>query len=100
NNLENVTFTFYETEQDQTNGTNPIDQTVPYQVTSSPHQLFVTIESIDCTYFTDINLIINPAVVLQPLDPVNYCDTDNDGFTAIELATFNTYVSTGIANPN
>ncbi len=98
NNLENVTVTFYETEQDQTNGTNPIDQTVPYQVTASPHPLFVTIESIDCTYFTDINLVINPAVVLQALNPVNYCDTDDDGFTAIELATFDTYVSSGIAN--
>lgn len=98
NNLENVTVTFYETEQDQTNGTNPIDQTVPYQVTASPHTLFVTIESIDCTYFTDINLVINPAVVLQALNPVNYCDTDDDGFTAIELATFDTYVSSGISN--
>src|SRR5690554_5456683 len=98
NNLENVTVTFYETEQDQTNGTNPIDQTVPYQVTTSPHPLFVTIESPDCIYFTDINLVINPAVVLQALNPVNYCDTDDDGFTAIELATFDTYVSSGVVN--
>lgn len=42
--------------------------------------------------------MINPAVVLQALNPVNYCDTDDDGFTAIELATFDTYVSSGIAN--
>ncbi|MCX7549963.1 T9SS type B sorting domain-containing protein [Xanthomarina sp. F2636L] len=99
NNLENVTVTFYETEEDQTNEINPIDQSIPYEVTASPHQLFVTIESLDCTYFTDINLIINPAVLIQPLDSVDYCDTDDDGFTAIELASFDTYISTGIPNP-
>ena len=100
NNLANTTVIFYETETDQTNGTNPIDITQLYEVTSSPHQLYITIENTDCTYFTDINLIINPAVIIQPLSPVNYCDTDDDGFTAIELATFDTYVSTGISNPS
>jgi len=99
NNLVNVTVTFYETEIDQTNETNPIDQSIPYEVTVSPHQLFITIESTDCTYFTDINLYINPAIILPTLDPVNYCDTDDDGFTAIELATFNAYVGTGVTNP-
>lgn len=100
NGLENVTITFYETEIDQTNQSNPIDQSILYEVIASPHQLFVTLGSVDCIYFTDINLIINPAVALQPFDPVNYCDTDDDGFTNIELATFDAYVSTGIANPN
>ncbi|WP_245881530.1 T9SS type B sorting domain-containing protein [Xanthomarina spongicola] len=100
NNLANTTVIFYETETDQTNGTNPIDITQLYEVTSSPHQLYITIENTDCTYFTDINLIINPAVIIQPLSPINYCDTDDDGFTAIELATFDTYVSTGISNPS
>src|SRR5690554_148985 len=100
NNLEGVTVTFYETEEDQTNETNPIDQSIPFEVISSPHQLFITIESSDCTYYADINLIINSAVVLTPFDAVNYCDTDDDGTTSIELATFDTYVASGIPNAN
>src|SRR5690606_21303924 len=51
-----------------------------------------------CAYFTDINLVFNPAVDLQAFNPGNYCGTDYAGFTAIELATFDTYVSSGIAN--
>ncbi|MFL0354706.1 choice-of-anchor L domain-containing protein [Xanthomarina sp. GH4-25] len=99
NNLENTIITFYETEDDQTNEVNPIDVTQLYEVTSSPHPLFITIESTDCTYFSEINLVIDPATIIQPLEPVDYCDTDDDGFTTIELATFDSYVSTGIANP-
>ncbi|GGG57320.1 hypothetical protein GCM10010976_30190 [Bizionia arctica] len=98
NGLENVTVTFYETENEQTNGNNPIDQTIPYEVIATPHQLFITIEDTDCDYTTGVYLIIDPATVILPLDTVDYCDTDDDGFTAIELATFDSYVSTGIAN--
>ncbi|MCX7547112.1 choice-of-anchor L domain-containing protein [Xanthomarina sp. F1114] len=99
NGLENVTVTFYETETDQINQSNPIDQSVSYQVVASPHQLFVTLENEDCTYSSDFNLIINPPVILPVLEAVNYCDTDDDGFTSMELAAFDDYVGTGITNP-
>jgi len=98
NNILDATIAFYETEEDQNNEANPIDINQLYEVTVSPHQLFVTIKNDDCTHFANINLIIDPPVIIQPLNPVNYCDTDNDGITPIELAVFNTYVSTGIAN--
>lgn len=98
NNLDEVTVTFYETEEDQINAINAIDQSVPYIVSDSPHTLYLTIESDGCVYTTSVLLIINPATIIQPLDPVDYCDTDSDGFTSIELASFDAYVSTGIAN--
>ena len=98
NNIDDVTVTFYETEDDQTNAINAIDQSVPYIVTNSPHTLYLTIESDGCIYNTSVQLIINPATIIQPLDPVDYCDTDSDGFTSIELASFDAYVSTGIPN--
>lgn len=98
NGLNNVTVSFYETEDDRDNAANEIDQSVAYEVTSSPHQLFITIQNIDCTYDSEISLIINEATVVQTLNPLTYCDTDDDTFTSIDLTTFDNYVSTGIPN--
>ncbi len=98
NNLEDVTVTFYETEQNQTDDLNEIDKSVPYTVTESPHTLYVTIESFGCIYFSSILLYINPPTIIQPLNPVDYCDTDDDGYTSISLADFDAYVSEGITN--
>ncbi|WP_452231824.1 choice-of-anchor L domain-containing protein [Lacinutrix sp. MEBiC02595] len=98
NNIEDATVTFYETENDQTNDQNEIDKSVLYTITESPHTLYVTIETPECIYFSNINLIIDPATIIQPLDTVDYCDTDDDGYTAISLEDFNDYVSDGIAN--
>ncbi|WP_452226013.1 choice-of-anchor L domain-containing protein [Lacinutrix cladophorae] len=98
NNIEDVIITFFETEEDQTNNVSEIDKTLPYTVTSSPHTLYVTIETPGCIYFTSINLYINPPTIIQPLSPVDYCDTDDDGYTSIALEDFNSYVSEGITN--
>ena len=98
NGLNNVTVSFYETEDDRDNDLNEIDQTIPYEVTSSPHQLFITIQNPECTYYSEISLIINDATVIQPLNTVTYCDTDDDEFTSIDLNVFDGYVSTGIPN--
>lgn len=99
NGVEDTTIAFYETEEDQTNQTNEIDQSVPFTVSTSPTELFFTLSTTDCTYSSSINLIINPPVVLLPLDPVTYCDTDDDGFVGIELETFSAQVSNGIEAP-
>lgn len=99
NGIENVTVTFYESEEDQTNETNPLDHTLPYTVTSSPQTINITLETPECIFTTEIDFVIHPAVIIQPLEPQSYCDTNDDGFTSIELATFNDYVSQGIATP-
>ena len=100
NGLDDATIAFYETEDDRDNTINEIDQTIPYEVTNSPHQLFITIQNSDCTYDSEINLIIDSATVIQPLNPVTYCDNNDDTFTSIDLGTFDNYVSTGISNPS
>ncbi|WP_250432803.1 T9SS type B sorting domain-containing protein [Hanstruepera flava] len=100
NGLNDVTVYFYETEDDRDNNANAIDQTVPYEVTNSPHQLFISIQNPDCTFNSEISLIINEATIIQTLNPVTYCDTDDDTFTSIELSVFDSYVSTGIPNAN
>ncbi|WP_255572926.1 choice-of-anchor L domain-containing protein [Hanstruepera marina] len=100
NGLNDVTVYFYETEDDRDNNTNVIDQTIPYEVTNSPHQLFISIQNPDCIYDSEISLIINEATIIQPLSPITYCDTDDDTFTSIELSVFDSSVSTGIPNAN
>jgi gliding motility-associated-like protein len=98
NNLSSVTVSFYETQNDADNDTNPIDQSVPYQVTSSPHTLYVKVETPDCERIETIELIILPPVILDPIPPIDFCDTDDDGFTSIELSLFDTAVSNGLTN--
>jgi gliding motility-associated-like protein len=95
NDLEDVTVTFYETQLDLDNQTNPIDQSVPYVVTSSPHTIFLEISSPDCTHETQINLITNPPLLLGPIPPQTYCDTNQNGFINIYLPSFNTVTTEG-----
>jgi len=98
NNLNDTTIAFYETEEDMENNTNPIDQSVPYEVVSSPHTIYLEVEGLDCSYQASIDLIINPPVVFEPIPQIEYCDTDNDTFTSIELADLDSYVLNGQDN--
>jgi gliding motility-associated-like protein len=98
NDLTNVTVTFYETLDDLNNNVNAIDQSILYTVNASPQTLFIKIETSDCVYTSEISLTIDPPVVIQPIDPIDYCDTDDDGYTTIELADFDILLTNG--NPN
>lgn len=98
NDLENVTVTFYETEDDLNNQTNPLDQNVPYEVVSSPQTIFVHIEDPSCERDVQIDLVISPPVLLVPIEPIDYCDTDSDGFTSIDLESLDALVSNGLTN--
>ncbi|MGB6268082.1 MAG: choice-of-anchor L domain-containing protein, partial [Olleya sp.] len=96
NGVEDVTIDFYETEADQLAGTNPINQNLPYEVDDSPRTIYFVLTSPTCTYNTSIQLIINDGVEIQPLITQQYCDTDSNVFTSINLTSFNDYVSEGI----
>ncbi len=94
NNLAGVTITFYETQDDLDNDVNAIDQSLPYEVTSSPHTIYMKAETSDCVYESTINLIINPPVVLTPIATIDYCDTDDDGFVSIDVTSLDAYITT------
>jgi gliding motility-associated-like protein len=99
NGLPDVTVTYYETEDDLNNSTNPIDDSVPYLVQNSSQELFIYIENGDCDNDAEIELIVNNSITILNDSPVTYCDTDDDTFTSVELAAFNDVVSVGIDNP-
>ncbi|AUC80629.1 T9SS type B sorting domain-containing protein [Lacinutrix sp. Bg11-31] len=99
NDLQDIIITYYETEVDLNNNTNPIDDTILYTVQNSFQQLYLLIEDPDCTNTTEIQLNVNDSVTILNDAPVTYCDTNDDSLTSIELATFNSIVNIGIDSP-
>jgi len=96
NNLADVTVAFYETQLDLDNSINPIDQNVPYVVTSSPQLIYIRISTATCAYEAEINLFINPPIIIQPIAPIDYCDIDDDGFMTLDLSTFDAIILNGL----
>lgn len=93
NELPGITVTFYETQTDYDNN-NPLDKNQIYTA-SNPTNLIVSIGNGNCTEVSDINLIVNPILVFNPLAPIPYCDDDDDGTVSIEMATFDALITGG-----
>ncbi len=96
--LPEVFVTFYLTEEDRDNQVNPIDETVPFYNTSNPQTIYIKLVDDDCSDDADINLIVNPALLLPDVGTINHCDTDDDGFTTIELSIYDDLVNNGNAD--
>ncbi|OUR92247.1 hypothetical protein A9Q87_07135 [Flavobacteriales bacterium 34_180_T64] len=95
NDIEDLSIVFYETETDRDNQTNPIDDTQLYIPTSNPQTIYITISSPTCLEFETIDLIVNPVIEFDSIGTVPVCDSDQDGFTSIELAIFDAQVTLG-----
>lgn len=95
NNLPDVSVTFYLTEEERDNGTNPLDTTIPFTPTENPQTIFIALNSPTCTEFESIQLIIEPIIEFESIGTVDYCDTDQDGFTSIELSSFDALITNG-----
>ncbi len=92
--LDDATVSFFENEFDMNANTNQLSGL--YEVSSSPQTIFVKVETPECIYKTTIKLIISPPVILSPVDPIDYCDTNDDGFTAIDFTSINDYISANV----
>ena len=93
NDLPDINVTFFET-QDDFNNNNPIDKNQLYTA-SNPTNLIISIGNSNCTEVADINLIVNPVLIFNPINPIPYCDEDEDGFASIELALFDDEITGG-----
>lgn len=95
----NITVTFYETETDRDTDTNPIDKTSLYAATS-PTTLYIRLLNTDtgCSEVWDITLLVNPILLFNSVNPIPYCDTDDDGTISVDLASLDDTVTGG--NPN
>src|SRR5690606_10035035 len=95
NGLEDISIIFYELESDQTNQVNALNPEISYTPTEFPTTLYITINSPTCSEIVEIHWIVNPNVDFPPLAPVTYCYDDSDGFTAIDLHSFDNYITGG-----
>lgn len=93
NELPGITVTFYETQTDFNNN-NPLDKNQPYTATN-PTNLIISVDNGNCTEITDINLVVNPILVFNPIAPIPYCDDNDDGVVSIDLSSFDTTITGG-----
>lgn len=98
NNLPDILVTFFNTENDRDNNTNPISKTSLYNVsTTIPKTLFLRINNGECEEFAKIRLIVNPILLFEPTG-LTYCDNDNDvtdGIITVNLSTFDSTITNG-----
>ncbi|MCX8533970.1 T9SS type B sorting domain-containing protein [Chryseobacterium luquanense] len=93
------TFTFYLTQNDAQNGTNPIANPQNFTANPFPQQIWVKVMNIPgCDDIATINFIIGNKIVLQNSGPFllnNVCDTLNDGIEIVNLTQFQPQIYSG-----
>ena len=91
NMLLGLTISYYETQDDQNNN---IPITIPtYTFTGPSITLFIDIENSSCLEQTEIVLNLIDVVQFGNIPDQRICDTDSDGFTALNLNNFNAAVT-------
>jgi len=91
----NVDIVYYLTEEDRDNQVNPIDTSVLFVPTTNPQTLYITLTSPECQEYDEVEFIINPIIELAPINNQSVCDSDQDGFTTIDLNTYDLLVTNG-----
>lgn len=95
--IPNVNITFYESQDDLNNGINALDESQPYSVTGTT-TLYITLNNGSCQEEAEITIYVNANINTGPIDPINYCDDDDDGLTAVDLYSLDPLVTNN--NPN
>ncbi len=95
NGLEGVTITFYASESDRDNQINALNPNVPFVPTESPTLLYIRLNSSSCSEISEIELLINRVTSFPEIDPVDYCDDNDDGVTSIDLHSFDNAITGG-----
>lgn len=95
NEVPDVTVTFYVSLEDQANGVNALNPAFPFTPTSNPQTLYITLSTSTCTEIAEIELTLNPIVEFPSAGTIDYCDTDQDGFTSIDFASFDAIITQG-----
>ena len=97
-NPADFTITYHETQQDASNGTNPLIS--PYSNVQNPQVVFVRFEENSTGNFeiTTFNLIVNPSPLFTAGEVIVCDDGGNDGITTFDLTESDFNFTNG--NPN
>ncbi|WP_425077817.1 T9SS type B sorting domain-containing protein [Psychroserpens sp. S379A] len=97
NGQTGISFTYYETQLDADNGTNPIVS--PYMNTSNAQTIFVraTDDVTGCSVSTTATILLRVNPIPSPAAPTDLevCDLDNDGFEAFDLESKTVEIENG-----
>lgn len=91
-NTNGYVVTYFETQADAHNNTNPINNDTAYQNTQNPQTLYVRVSDIntDCASFTTVTIrVLNNPTPLTVIEPLYACDDDADGDANNGQAAFN-----------
>ena len=100
NDLPNVIITFYQSQSDRDNQVNPIDTSQLYTPTSVPETLYIRLTSATCSEVSEFDLLLNTVPSFNSIGTTTYCDDDQDGFTTIDLSSFDLDITYGDPNYN
>ncbi|WP_415327758.1 T9SS type B sorting domain-containing protein [Chryseobacterium sp. MMS23-Vi53] len=92
------TFSFYLTQADAQNGTNPIPNPSNYSANPFPTQIWVKVQNIPgCDDIAMISFNFGSKVILQNGGPfeIAVCDSGNDGVEVVNLTQFQNQIYTG-----
>lgn len=92
-------FSFYLTEQNAQNGTNPIPNPQNFTANPFPTQIWVKVQNMAaCDDIASISFLFGSKVVLQnggPFNLNNVCDIGNDGIENVNLTQYEQQIYTG-----
>lgn len=91
-------FTFYLTEQNAQNGTNPIPNPANFSANPFPSQIWVKVQNLPgCDDIAMISFVLGNKVMLQNPGPfqLSVCDTGNNGIENVNLTQFQSQIYTG-----
>lgn len=92
------TFTFYLTEQNAQNGTNPIANPANFTANPFPTQIWVKVQNLPgCDDIAMASFVLGNKVTLQNPGPfqLSVCDTGNNGIENVDLTQFQSQIYTG-----
>jgi gliding motility-associated-like protein len=95
NNIPDVTINFYLSEDDREQQVNALNPLTPFVPSENSQVIYLEVMSPTCTEFDTIEFIVNLITEFESIGSVDYCDTDQDGFTTIDLSSFDNQVRLG-----
>ncbi|MCA0133676.1 T9SS type B sorting domain-containing protein [Winogradskyella alexanderae] len=97
-----LTLIFYETAEDQQNGTNPLDINTPFTINTNNTELFLKVKyKNECEDLASVTLRVNDVPTLEP-QTADACGSfnPNDGTTTVNLRYYRDIMSQNTPSPS